>query len=147
LEESVFGSIVVGTDGSGRAEKAVKEAIDLAKSEGARLYIVTAFSESQPIWETIRSSARVDDVDVREVAEKVLARAARKAADDGVEVDYAARQGDPADVILDVAIENDADLIVVGNKGMTGAKRYLLGSVPNKVSHHATCSVMVVRTD
>ena len=53
-----------------------------------------------------------------------------------------ARQGDPADAILDVAEEQGADLIVVGNKGMTGAKRFLLGSVPNKVSHHAPCSVL-----
>ena len=54
--------------------------------------------------------------------------------------------GDPADAILDVAEEQSADLIVVGNKGMTGAKRFLLGSVPNKVSHHAPCSVMIIRT-
>jgi nucleotide-binding universal stress UspA family protein len=57
-----------------------------------------------------------------------------------------ARQGDAADAILDVAEEQRADLIVVGNKGMTGAKRFLLGSVPNKVSHHAPCSVLIVRT-
>ena len=57
-----------------------------------------------------------------------------------------AREGDPADAILDVAEELGADLIVVGNKGMTGAKRFLLGSVPNQVSHHAPCAVMIVRT-
>ena len=64
---------------------------------------------------------------------------------DGVEVETHAREGDPADAILDVAEEQEADLIVVGNKGMTGAKRFLLGSVPNKVSHHAPCSVLVTR--
>jgi len=52
----------------------------------------------------------------------------------------------PADAILDVAEEQEADLVVVGNKGMTGAKRFLLGSVPNKVSHHAPCSVLIIRT-
>jgi len=57
-----------------------------------------------------------------------------------------AREGDPADAILDVAEEVGADLIVVGNKGMTGARRFLLGSVPNKVSHHASTSVIIVRT-
>ena len=56
------------------------------------------------------------------------------------------REGDPADAILDVAEEIEADLIVVGNKGMTGAKRFLLGSVPNKISHHAPCGVYIVRT-
>ena len=60
-------------------------------------------------------------------------------------VETHAREGDPADAILDVAEEQGADLIVVGNKGMTGAKRFLLGSVPNKVSHHAPCSVMIIR--
>jgi nucleotide-binding universal stress UspA family protein len=64
----------------------------------------------------------------------------------GVSVNVYPRQGDPADAILDVAEEREADLIVVGNKGMTGAKRFLLGSVPNKVSHHAPCSVMIIRT-
>ena len=64
----------------------------------------------------------------------------------GSKVETYAREGDPADAILDVAEEQKADLIVVGNKGMTGAKRFLLGSVPNKVSHHAPCSVMIIRT-
>ena len=63
-----------------------------------------------------------------------------------LEVETHAREGDPADAILDVAEEQKADLIVVGNKGMTGAKRFLLGSVPNKISHHAPCSVMIIRT-
>jgi nucleotide-binding universal stress UspA family protein len=62
------------------------------------------------------------------------------------EVETVARQGDAADAIIDVAEEQAADLIVVGNKGMTGAKRFLLGSVPNRVSHHAPCSVLIVRT-
>lgn len=57
-----------------------------------------------------------------------------------------ARKGDPADAILDVAQEQDAALIVVGNKGMTGTRRLLLGSVPNNVAHHAPCSVLIVRT-
>ena len=71
----------------------------------------------------------------------------RRPASAGVRaVETFARQGDAADAILDVAEEQRADLIVVGNKGMTGAKRFLLGSVPNKISHHAPCSVLIVRT-
>ena len=61
-------------------------------------------------------------------------------------VETFARQGDAADAILDVAEEQRSDLIVVGNRGMTGAKRFLLGSVPNRISHHAPCSVLIVRT-
>ena len=75
-----------------------------------------------------------------------LAEAAKAVEAAGVEVQTFARQGEPADAILDVAEEENADLIVVGNKGMTGAKRFLLGSVPNKVSHHAPCSVLIVQT-
>ena len=89
------------------------------------------------------SSTRVgpnEDVDA------TLAEAAQDVEDAGVEVQTFARQGEPADAILDVAEEENADLIVVGNKGMTGAKRFLLGSVPNKVSHHAPSSVLIVRT-
>ena len=75
-----------------------------------------------------------------------LEAAAAPAREEGVEVNVYARQGDPADAILDVAEERGADLIVVGNKGMSGAKRFLLGSVPNRVSHHAPCSVLIIRT-
>ena len=82
----------------------------------------------------------------REDVDALLATCAQQAADAGVSAHTHARQGDPADAILDVAEEIDADLVVVGNKGMTGAKRFLLGSVPNKVSHHAPCSVLIIRT-
>ena len=143
----MFRTIVAGTDGSSRADKAVQEAIDIAKSAGARLHLVAAFSKRERHWEDLESTARVQAVDLRQVAEQVLARQARKAEEQGIEVDWSAREGDPADAILDAAEEIGADLIVLGNKGMHGAQRYMFGSVPNKVTHHAPCSVMVVRTD
>jgi nucleotide-binding universal stress UspA family protein len=86
-------------------------------------------------------------VNPREDVQSVLDDEADRIRQVGVsEVETYAREGDPADAILDVAEEKGADLIVVGNKGMTGARRFLLGSVPNKVSHHAPCNVMIVRT-
>ena len=85
-------------------------------------------------------------VSPREDVDATLEEAAKSLHAVGVKVEIHAREGDPADAILDVAEEESADLIVVGNKGMTGAKRFLLGSVPNKVSHHAPCSVMIIRT-
>ena len=85
-------------------------------------------------------------INPREDVSVTLEDAAQVIRDEGIDVDTHARMGDPADAILDVAEEQSADLIVVGNKGMTGAKRFLLGSVPNKVSHHAPCSVMIIRT-
>jgi nucleotide-binding universal stress UspA family protein len=85
-------------------------------------------------------------VSAREDVATLLSQAARAAEEAGIPVQTFQRQGDPADAILDIAEERDADLIVVGNKGMTGAKRFLLGSVPNRVSHHAPCSVLIIRT-
>jgi nucleotide-binding universal stress UspA family protein len=85
-------------------------------------------------------------VNPRDDAEEALRVAADGMRQAGVDVATYARQGDPADAILDVAEEQHADAIVVGNKGMSGASRFLLGSVPNKVSHHAPCTVVIIRT-
>ncbi|HEX6024866.1 MAG TPA: universal stress protein [Solirubrobacter sp.] len=146
----MFRSIVVGTDGSETAGKAVDEAIDLAKSVGATLYLVSAY---EPVPQSrLRDEARQAPADLqwminpREDVDATLSAAAEIVREAGVEVQTFAREGDPADAILDVAEEQNADLIVVGNKGMTGARRFLLGSVPNKVSHHAPCSVLIIRT-
>jgi len=146
----VFRSIVVGTDGSDTAGKAVEEATDLAKAVGAGLCLVSAY---EPVPQArLREEARQIPADLqwminpREEVDATLAAAADRVRAAGVEVETFAREGDPADAILDVAEERDADLIVVGNKGMTGARRFLLGSVPNKVSHHAPCSVLIIRT-
>jgi nucleotide-binding universal stress UspA family protein len=147
----MFGRIVVGTDGSDTAAEAVRQATELAKLSGARLEIVSAF---EPIpQQRVQQEAREAPGDVqyeigpREDVNLILDGAAGDAKGAGVEeVQTHAREGDPADAILDVAEEINADLIVVGNKGMTGARRFLLGSVPNKVSHHAPCSVIIIRT-
>jgi nucleotide-binding universal stress UspA family protein len=146
----MFSTIVVGTDGSDTATQAVREAVDLAKALGARLELVSAYA---PVPEQrLRSERREAPEDIqwainpREEVDASLERAADIGRGADVTVNLHARQGDPADAILDVAEEQNADLVIVGNKGMTGAKRFLLGSVPNKVSHHAPCSVLIVRT-
>ena len=146
----MFRSIVVGTDGSDTATQAVLQAVDLARSVGAKIELVSAY---EPVaGQRLREERRQAPEDLqwainpREDVDATLETAAQVAHDAGVTVDLYARQGDPADAILDVAEEQQADLIVVGNKGMTGAKRFLLGSVPNKVSHHAPCSVLIIRT-
>jgi nucleotide-binding universal stress UspA family protein len=146
----MFKSIVVGTDGSETATKAVTSAVELAAAVGATVELVTAY---EPVPTQRLQSERRDTpedlqwaISPREDVDATLEAAAKVARDAGVPVTVYARQGDPADAILDVAEEQEADLIVVGNKGMTGAKRFLLGSVPNKVSHHAPCSVLIIRT-
>lgn len=147
----MFASIVVGTDGSDTATTAVRHAIDLAVQIGARLQIVSAY---EPISDQRLRSEKIEMpqdaqwmVNPREDVLEVLQQAKSDAESAGLQqVETFARQGDAADAILDVAEEQGSDLIVVGNRGMTGAKRFLLGSVPNKVSHHAPCSVLIVRT-
>jgi nucleotide-binding universal stress UspA family protein len=147
----VIRAIVVGTDGSETAEKAVREAAALASQVGASIDIVSAYAPNSN--QRLREEGRQAPEDtqwrltVREDVDAKLRDAQGIAEEAGVtEVNLHAREGDPADAILDVAEERDSDLIVVGNKGMSGAKRFLLGSVPNKVSHHAPCSVLIVRT-
>ena len=146
----MFESIVVGTDGSETAQRAVEQAVTLASAVGGRLEIVSAY---EPVpgqrLRRERQEAPPDEtwmLNAREDVEATLRSAAEVADAAGVPATTYARQGDPADAILDVAEERRADLIVVGNKGMTGAKRFLLGSVPNRVSHHAPCSVLIIRT-
>jgi nucleotide-binding universal stress UspA family protein len=143
-------TIVVGTDGSTTAKEAVRQAAELAQSLSAKLYLVSAY-EPVPEGRLRDERQQVPDdlqwmINPREDVAAALEDGAEALEQSGVEVQTFAREGDPADAILDVAEEQGADLIVVGNKGMTGAKRFLLGSVPNKVSHHAPCSVMIIRT-
>jgi nucleotide-binding universal stress UspA family protein len=146
----VFKRIVVGTDGSETAAEAVHQAIDLAKLTGATLSLVSAYAPvSGRRVKSEQSEAPADvqyEIGPREDVNFVLDAAAAEAKKEGIEVQTHPVEGDPADAILNVAEETKADLIVVGNKGMTGARRYLLGSVPNNVSHHAPCSVIIVRT-
>jgi nucleotide-binding universal stress UspA family protein len=146
----MFQTIVVGTDGSNTATEAVRQATELARSVGAKIYLVSAY-EAVPEGRLRDERQQIPAdlqwmVNPREDVEETLQTGAGAITDAGLEVETLAREGDPADAILDVAEEKGADLIVVGNKGMTGAKRFLLGSVPNKVSHHAPCSVMIIRT-
>jgi nucleotide-binding universal stress UspA family protein len=146
----VFTHIVVGTDGSETAGQAVREAIDLAKLAGAKLSIVSAY---EPVPQRRIAGEQQDipadvqhEVGPREDVNLILEGAAAEAKKAGIEVQIHPMRESPADAILNVAEETGADLIVVGNKGMTGARRFVLGSVPNNVSHHAPCSVIIVRT-
>jgi nucleotide-binding universal stress UspA family protein len=146
----VFKRIVVGTDGSETAAGAVRQAVELAKLTGATLSLVSAYqpaSGRRVQAEQAEAPADVQyEIGPREDVNLILDTAAADAKGEGIEVQTHPVEADPADAILNVAEETKADLIVVGNKGMTGARRYLLGSVPNNVSHHAPCSVMIVRT-
>jgi nucleotide-binding universal stress UspA family protein len=146
-EAGVFTRIVVGTDGSDTASQAVSQATELAKLTGATLSIVSAYAPKRGTGREGRDApADVQyEIGPREDINMVLDSAAAEAKNEGVEVEKHAVEGDPSDAILNTSEKTNADLIVVGNKGMAGARRFL-GSIPNNVSHHAPCSVIIVRT-
>lgn len=151
----MFETIVVGTDGSERAMRAVEKAADIAGRFDATLHIVRAYKGVEETMATAMASGSVvaatpelDDA-AKEEASAIgagLEALAAGARDRGVTVVTHAVAGGAATVILETAAAVGADLIVVGNRGMTGAKR-ILGSVPNTLSHHAGCSVLIVPTE
>ena len=143
----MFNSIVVGTDGSETADRALKRALDLARLTGARLHVVSAYA---PAPARVTGGAPAKEAADWSVGpdfevQAVLDRAVTRARGDGVDLEVHAPKGDPGDAILAVAAETDSDLIVLGSRGMQGARR-VLGSVPNKVSHRAPCDVLIVQT-
>jgi nucleotide-binding universal stress UspA family protein len=135
----MFKQIVVGTDGSETAGKAVREAARLASESGAGLQIVSAYG---PAMREDLERLRHREGGVTPVLKEALAQAQEV----DVEAEVHELAGDPADAIVKFATDKGNDLIVVGNKGLGGVKGFLLGSVPSKVLTHAPCSVLVVRT-
>jgi nucleotide-binding universal stress UspA family protein len=133
----MYKTIVCGVHKVGSAQAAADTARRLAEQFGATLHLVSAFKGS----EDANRRARAGDAPGRRETEGFLDSLAvgRK------NVVTHALPGDPADAILRVADEVDADLIVVGNKGMRGARR-VLGSVPNSVAHKASAAVLIVNT-
>ncbi|MBV8387321.1 MAG: universal stress protein [Acidimicrobiia bacterium] len=138
--------IVVGTDGSPTATAAVRRAVELAVAEDASLHVVTAYRPKMGHEERALPEAWRWKASPGEVAEQTARAAAETAARAGVEVECHSRPGDPADVLVDVVDEVGADLLVIGNKGMRGAGRMVIPSIPNRVSHRAKCDILLVDT-
>jgi nucleotide-binding universal stress UspA family protein len=139
-------AIVVGTDGSGGAEAAVQKVIDFARGSGATVHVVCAYPGRSTL-ERIGLTAKTDPVDMRGVATDVVARAESRFEEAGFAVEKQVREGDPADTLISVAEENGADLIAVGARGRSGLRRFALGSVSAKLTHHAPTSLLIVRED
>ena len=139
-------TIVVGTDGSPGAEAAVQKVIELARGSGATIHLVCAYPGKSAL-ERVGMTARQESVDLRGVAADLLARDERRFAEAGFAVEKYAREGYPAQTIIDVAGDADADLIVIGAQGSTGLRRFMLGGVAGKLAHHAPRSLLIVRED
>lgn len=144
----MYSSIVVGTDGSASSRDAVQHAATLARATGATLHIVHAYRlpstamMAAPEMATLVAGA---DGDAADAARSLVDGIADKLEADGITVERHTVGAPAADAICMVADKAGADVVVVGNKGMKGARR-VLGSVPNSVAHHASCAVLIVPT-
>jgi nucleotide-binding universal stress UspA family protein len=139
----VFETVVVGADESATAAEAVRVAIELVKLTDGQLHIVTAYKPQQ-----LHSAAGEEfsgSLSAVDLAQTVLTELASRARSGGIAVETHLKDAAPADAICDVATQVKADVIVVGNKGMTGVRR-VLGSVPNSVAHQAPCAVLIAYT-
>lgn len=142
------GPIVVGTDGSPSSLNAVDEAGRLAAREGVAVHVVSAYRATVPVTAlAVPEAGAMNAIDHRPRAEQALGSAVQRLRSHGVTIETHAIAGGAADAIIEVAETHRAGLVVVGSRGMRGAARRVVGSVPNTVTHRAPCSVLVVRTD
>jgi nucleotide-binding universal stress UspA family protein len=140
----MFSTVAVGTDGTSTATEAVRTATELARRFDAKLVLLSAFSDAGGRPLDSGSSAEIQWASSPAArVQEILARAADEIGREGVECSTLVDEGDPAEVLVRLAEECEADLLVIGNKGM---ERRVLGSVPNTVTHRAPCAVMVVKT-
>ena len=142
-------SIVVGTDGSDTAKRAVQEAVRLAKALDASVHVVSSY---EPLRGAHVTGASEGDAKIYKPlpdsqVDAILEEAGASVRLSGVSCETHASREPPADAILEIAGKIGAKMIIVGNQGMHGAKRFVLGSVPNKVAHRAPCDVLIVSTD
>jgi len=140
----VYNTIVVGVDDSPTARQAFTKAVEFAKMSGGTLHVVTAYKPKPTGGADVPDEFRYSMASTGE-ADVLLRALADQAAAEGVATEVHAATADPADALITVADREGADLIVVGNKGMKGARR-MLGSVPNSVAHRANCSVLILPT-
>jgi nucleotide-binding universal stress UspA family protein len=139
--------IVVGTDGSDRAGIAVRQAMALAKMSGAELHAVNVVHAALTVGFADSRTGQDRVNTMREEAEAIRSQLLSDAEAEGVSLKVHNPGGDAAKAILGTAENLSADLVVVGNRGMTGTKRFVQGSVPNTIAHNCHCDILIVDTD
>ncbi len=149
----MFKQIVVGTDGSAGANIAVDAAIELARMSGATLHVVSARKVVSAAQLAASVEAGIPALSIDEANQAALAdgeqlcnQIVARADQAGVRGEVHCVAGDAPDALIRVAEDTGADLLVVGNRGMSGARRFVLGSVPNKVAHHCPTNILIVDT-
>lgn len=137
----MFNIVLVGADDSATARRAVEIATEIARMSAAQLHIVSAFDSTT--YTSDAKSKEFTHLGNEHDADALLQTLSSIAKKQGVEPVLHPAKGDPADVLIQMAAEVSADLVVVGNRGINGNRR-VLGSVPNSVAHGAQCSVLIV---
>jgi nucleotide-binding universal stress UspA family protein len=138
----MISTVAVGTDGSPTADEAVKQAAEIARRFDARLVLLSAFEDTD-------AAPAGDDIELQWASnpsarvKSMLERTETDLRASGVECQMRIGGGEPSAVLVRLAADCGADLLVIGNKGM---QRRVLGSVPNNITHKAGCSVLVVKT-
>ena len=136
-------TVAVATDGSETATEAVRMAAEVARRFDANLVLLSAFQDKGAADRSSdRSELQWASNPLARIRE-ILARTEEEVRRSGIDCSSLIDEGDTVDVLLRLAAECGADLLVIGNRGM---QRRLLGSVPNSVTHGAACSVLVVKT-
>lgn len=138
----MFSNILVAVDGSESANKAFERAIYLAQKCNSKLDLVHVVQ-----CELGGDSANTFEIveELKDQAKKMLDEYKKQAAKNGIPIQLTIMQGDPAKVIIDLVKAKSYDLIIMGTRGRSAFKELLIGSVSQKVMHHAICPVMVVR--
>jgi nucleotide-binding universal stress UspA family protein len=141
----MLSTVAVGTDGSATASKALEAAVEIAGRFDAKLYVLSAFqgTDTRPRGANTGSEELQWEFDNDARVREMLRRTEQELLERKVDCTTLVDEGDPAEVLVRLAEECGADLLVIGNRGM---QRRVLGSVPNTVTHKATCSVYVVKT-
>ncbi|MEJ5928260.1 universal stress protein [Corynebacterium sp. H128] len=143
---SQYSKIVVGTDGSKSSLLAVERAAAIAAAFDATLIIGCAYYASK---EDANKTLRQDSVTVLgdDPAHENLQKASEAASAIGAQnIQTAVKPGTPVEALMAIVTENDADLLVVGNRGINSLTGRLLGSVPADVARQSNCDVMIVHT-
>ena len=144
----MFSKILVGVDGSPFAEKALKYAVDLAKKYNAKLIIVHVVLRRFYAVAPSEAGVLATTVFVKEMeteGKEIINKAESKVKGESVDYECRLGQGVPVEEIVKISQAEKVDLIVLGSRGLTEVRAFLLGSVSDKVSHHAKCPTLIVK--
>lgn len=138
--------VVVGIDGSDQSTRAAAAAAALARVHGARLHVITVVRPPEGWWGLVGSPPPADAMAaaMSEAQKSILDQTLSRLDTAGLDVISSEEIGDPASAIIDYCTRASADLLVVGRRGAGMVERIVLGSVADRLAHHAPCALLIV---